>query len=189
MRKKFYVINSITFYRLFITPFLIFLIFSGQQRTFAFMLAISFFTDLIDGFLARTLKVASIFGSRLDSIADDLTFLTAIIACFVFKLSFITENLFIVGVLLVLYLLQTLSALIKYHKISSFHTYTAKAAAILQGVFLLLLFLLKEPSLLLFYLASAATGLDLIEETILVFMLPEWKANVKGIYWINRGKT
>jgi CDP-diacylglycerol--glycerol-3-phosphate 3-phosphatidyltransferase len=28
------------------------------------------------------------------------------------------------------------------------------------------------------------TTLELIEEIIITFLLPEWKANVKGLYWI-----
>lgn len=187
-RKSFYVINVITFYRLLITPILIILIFSNQQKTFALMLALSFFTDLIDGYLARKFKVTSIFGSRLDSIADDLTFLSAIIAAFVFKFSFIIENLLLVGILLTLYLAQTIFALVKYHKISSFHTYLAKMAAIFQGIFLMLLFYLEKPPYIFFYIASIFTILDLLEEIILVCMLPNWKANVKGIYWVYKQK-
>ena len=185
MRKPFfYAINAITFYRLIVTPILIVLIFIGHQKIFAFMLAISFFTDLIDGFLARRYKVTSIFGSRMDSIADDLTFLSAIIAIFAFKFSFIQENILAIGMLLGLYLGQTISALVKYHKITSFHTYLAKTAAIFQGVFLILLFYQESPPYMLFYLACAITIIDLIEEIILVYLLPIWKADIKGIYWV-----
>jgi len=183
-RKSYYLINAITFYRLLAAAVLVFLIFTGRQQVFAVFLMISLFTDLVDGFLARRFKVTSIFGSRLDSIADDLTFVAAIIAVFVFKFSFITGHLPVVTILLGLYLLQTIIALVKYRKISSFHTYLAKTAAILQGLFLIFLFLLSEPLLLLFYSAAIITILDLAEEIILVFMLPRWKADVKGIYWV-----
>ncbi len=153
------------------------------------MLAISFFTDLIDGFFARSFNVTSIFGARLDSIADDFTFLSAITAVFVFKYSFIAENILTIAILLGLYLFQTIYALIKYNKISSFHTYLAKTAAIFQGLFFILLFILKEPPYSLFYIASVFTILDLIEEIIMVFILPDWRADVGGLYWIyNRKK-
>jgi CDP-diacylglycerol--glycerol-3-phosphate 3-phosphatidyltransferase len=71
---------------------------------------------------------------------------------------------------------------------SNFHTYAAKMAAVLQGVFLLLLFFLDEPVYPLFYLAVAVTAIDLVEEIILVLLLPQWKANVKGLYWVMRKK-
>jgi len=53
----------------------------------------------------------------------------------------------------------------------------------LQGVFLILVFFTEHPSLILFYAATIVTLLELIEEIILVGMLPQWQANVKGIYW------
>lgn len=148
------------------------------------MLAISFFTDLIDGILARKFRIASVFGSKLDSMADDLTVVAAIIGVFVLKPQFIYDNRVIFIILFALFLFQTVFALIKYRKISSFHTYLAKVAAILQGTFLVLLFFFPEPLYFLFYAAAIVTALDLIEEIILVMIIPKWEANVKGLYWV-----
>ena len=66
---------------------------------------------------------------------------------------------------------------------TNFHTLLAKTAALLQGVFLIFVFFTEQPSLILFYAATIVTMLELIEEIILVGMLPQWQANVKGIYW------
>jgi CDP-diacylglycerol--glycerol-3-phosphate 3-phosphatidyltransferase len=92
-------------------------------------------------------------------------------------------------ILFILFLFQTVFALIKYHKISSFHTYLAKVAAILQGTFLILLFFFPEPLYFLFYAAAIVTALDLIEEIILVIIIPKWEANVKGLYWVYKRKA
>jgi phosphatidylglycerophosphate synthase len=189
MRKRnYYLINAITFYRLLTAPVLITFIFTGNLPLFKWMLAISFFTDAIDGWLARKFKVASVFGSRLDSIADDLTMLAGIIALFVLKTEFISENRISVMLLFFLLILQNAIALFKYHKTSSFHTYLAKLAAVLQGCFLILMFFLPEPVYPLFYSAVTVTLLDLIEEIILVVLLPEWKADVKGLYWVMKSR-
>lgn len=142
----------------------------------------SFFTDLIDGYLARKYKVASILGTKLDSIGDDLTVLVAMIALFVTKPEFIKQEKIIFIVLGSLFLIQVSYAFTRYGKMTSFHTYLAKAAAILQGVFLLLVFFTKQPIMILFYAAAFITILELIEEIILVYLLPEWKANVKGLF-------
>jgi phosphatidylglycerophosphate synthase len=182
--KSYYIINAITLYRLLVTPFLMFLVLTGRSQTFGIMLTISFFTDLIDGFLARKFKVTSVFGAKLDSVADDLTFLCAIVATFVFELDFIKENLWLVIIILTLYFSQMAVALIRYRKLSSFHSYLAKLATLFQGLFMIVLFLFGYPSYFLFYTAFGITILDLIEEIILVGMLPVWKANVKGIYWV-----
>lgn len=183
-KKAWYVINGITLYRIIAAPFLLILILAGQFDIFKWLLGVSFFTDLIDGFLARKYKVASILGTKLDSIGDDLTVLVALIGLFVLKLPFIKQHAVIFIILLVLFLVQTTCAFIRYGKMTSFHTYLAKIAALLQGVFLLLVFFTDEPNLILFYAAAGITILELTEEIILIGLLREWKANVKGIYWV-----
>lgn len=183
-KRSFYIINSITVYRLAVSPLLIFLAIAHREDLFKWLLPISFFTDAIDGFLSRRYKVTSIFGSRLDSIADDLTITAAIIGILLLKPGFVSQQLLLISVLLGLFILQTVLALVRYKKISSFHTYLAKIAAVMQGTFLVLMFFLAKPPLLLFYIAAVITILDLIEEILLVFVLPHWETNVKGLYWV-----
>lgn len=187
-KQAWYVINGITLYRIVAAPILLILIFTGQFDIFKWLLGISFFTDLIDGFLARRYKVASVLGTRLDSIGDDLTVLAGVIALFVAKMEFIKEQKFIFIFLLLLFLVQTTYAFIRYGKMTNFHTWLAKTAALFQGVFLLLAFFTDEPNLILFYAAAIITILELIEEIILVKLLPDWETNVKGIYWVLKKK-
>ena len=187
-KQAWYIINGITLYRVIAAPFLLILLFTKHYDIFKWLLGVSFFTDLIDGYLARKFKVTSILGTRLDSIGDDLTVLVGLIALFVLKLEFIKRHVIIFIILLVLFLVQTTYAFIRYRKMTNFHTYLAKTAALLQGVFLILIFFSKEPSLILFYAATVVTMLELTEEIILVRMLPQWKANVKGVYWALKNK-
>lgn len=171
-------------YRIVMFPVLVLLIVFMQTDWFKWLLAISFFTDAIDGYLARTFSVTSIAGATLDSIGDDLTVLAGIIGMVVFKSEFFKEELIPMIMLALLYALQTVTALIKYGRMTSFHTYAAKTAAVAQGVFLILLFFLPAPILPLFYLTMALTGLAIMEEILIVLRLPERKANVKGLYWV-----
>jgi len=187
-KQAWYIINGITLYRVIAAPFLLVLLFRGQYDIFKWLLGVSFFTDLIDGYLARKYKVTSILGTRLDSIGDDLTVLVALIALFVLKLAFIKQQIIIFIILLALFLVQTTYALIRYGKLTSFHTYLAKTAALLQGIFLLFTFFTNEPNLILFYVAAIVTMLELTEETILVGLLPHWEANVKGIHQVLKKK-
>ena len=187
-KQAWYVINGITLYRTIAAPFLLVLLFTKQYDIFKWLLAVSFFTDLVDGYLARKFKVTSILGTKLDSIGDDLTVLVGLVALFVLKFTFIKQHIIIFIILLVLFLLQTTYAFIRYKKMTNFHTYLAKIAAILQGIFLILVFFTEEPILILFYAATIITMLELAEEIILVNLLPQWQANVKGIYWVLRNK-
>jgi len=181
-------INGLTLYRIAAAPVLLVLIFTNRFDLFKWLLAASFFTDLIDGFLARKFKATSIAGSRLDSIGDDLTVLAAITGLLVFEPGFLKNELPAVLALLALFVIQNAMAFIRYRKTTSFHTLLAKSAAILQGVFFMLIFLLAEPPYTLFYVTVIITALDLFEEIILVALLPKWEANIKGLYWIWKRK-
>lgn len=177
-------VNGVTFYRTLSAPLLIFLIIYHQMDWFKWLLAVSFFTDAIDGYLARRFKVTSIAGAKLDSIGDDLTVLSGIIGMIVFKPDFLKQQIFLLILLFSLFALQAVLAFLKFGKMTSFHTYAAKIAAILQGVFLILLFFLPNSLYELFYAAIFVTAFELIEEIIITFWLPKWKTNVKGLYWI-----
>jgi phosphatidylglycerophosphate synthase len=187
-RAKSILVNSITLYRLFASFLLLYFIAINDLIIFKWLLVASLFTDAIDGFLARKFKVTSIMGSKFDSIADDLTILMAVIGVFEFKPEFISHEKFLVILILALYLIQTTLALVKYGKISSFHTYLAKFAAIAQGLFLILLFFLPQWPIGLFRIAAVLTILDLLEEIILVTMVAKWQTDVKGIYWVIKKK-
>lgn len=183
----YYAVNGITLYRLLAAPVLFYLLLAGRIDVFKWLLAVSFFTDAIDGFMARRFAVTSKQGAKMDSIADDLTVLAAITGLFLWRPEFIREQYAVIIPLLVLYLLQTTLALVRYGKISSFHTYLAKGAAVLQGVFLILAFF-TEPNEPLFYAVALLTAADLLEETVLVMLLPRWQVNVKGLYWVWKSK-
>lgn len=189
MKKPvFYIVNGITLYRLLAAPVLLYFVLTGRIDIFKWLLAVSFFTDAIDGYLARRFGVTSVRGSKLDSIADDLTVVVAIVGLILLRPQFIREQYAVIIPLLLLYGLQTTLALVRYGKISSFHTYLAKGAAVLQGVFLVLAFF-AEPNLPLFYAVALLTAVDLLEEAVLVVLLPRWQVNVKGLYWVWKKKV
>ena len=187
-KRNYYLVNGITLYRVIAAPFLVFLIIDHRLDWFKWLLAISFFTDSIDGYLARRYKVVSVFGSRMDSIGDDLTIAAAVAGVIVLKPEFLKHEIIFVIILIALFTIQTILALIRYGKISSFHTYAAKFSAIFQGVFLILLFFLPKPIYVLFYITFIVTSIDLLEEIVLVLMLPQWETNVKGLWWVMKRK-
>jgi len=182
-------INAISLYRTIAFPVLMFLIFTNRFDVFKWMLIVSFLTDAVDGFLARKFKANSVLGARLDSIGDDLTILAGIIGFCVAKTEFLKEHWIIFAIPLMLFFIQTIAALVRFKKTSSYHTYLAKAAAILQGFFMCSMFLFQEPIYWLFYTTALITTIELIEEIIIVFVLPDWKTNVHGLYWVMKEKS
>jgi phosphatidylglycerophosphate synthase len=188
-RKAVRIVNIITLYRIVTFPVLIVLALTHQIGIFKWLLLASFLTDAVDGFLARKYSATSVLGARLDSIGDDLTILAAMTGLFVTQLDFIMDELTLILILFALFVIQLTSSLMRYKKISSFHTYLAKAAAVVTALFLLSVFFLKEILYPLFYFSIIVTALELVEEILIVFFLPKWKANVKGLWWVLRMRT
>jgi len=176
-------INLVTLYRIFTFPVLLYLLYVNNFELFKWMLGLSFLTDAIDGQLARTFKVNSIFGARLDSIGDDLTVLAGAIGLVYTKSDFLLEQIPLLISVFFVFVWQTVYALIKYKKPSAYHTYLAKIAAVLQGLFLLSVFFFESIWYPLYYSAILMTGVQLLEEIAMTYMLPVWKNDVKGVYW------
>lgn len=186
LKKSRYIITGITLWRILMAPVIIFLAVKGLAHWFKWFLALSFFTDAIDGTLARRYHVTGKMGAKLDSIGDDLTILAAFVGMVIFQFDFVLKQLNVLIVLAALYVLQVTLALYRYRKLTAFHTYLAKAAAIFQALFLLGLFFWPGMPIGYFYTAAILTALDLVEEIILVLLLPKWEQDVRGLYWVMR---
>lgn len=178
----FVLVNLITGSRIGFSIVLFLMAWFHYFNAFKWILAISFLTDALDGFLARLWQVTSTLGAKLDSWGDDANIVAAIVGIYVFIPGFITWQLDTIISLIAIFSFQTILSFIRYKKMSSFHTYGAKCAAVLQAAFLITLFF-YGPVLWLFYTMTIVTALELIEEAILVTMIPAWTVNVKGIYW------
>ncbi|MGN6394431.1 MAG: CDP-alcohol phosphatidyltransferase family protein [Mucilaginibacter sp.] len=186
--KVYRLVNILTYYRLAAAPLLLWLLIDEQPGLFKWLLAFSFLTDAIDGFLARKFKVTSVLGARLDSVADDLTIAVAILGIVLYRPDFLRTEWVLVAVIVFLYMTQNSLALIRYRKLTSFHTYTAKIAAVFQAGFLLLFYFSPGPMESVFYFAAALTIADLAEEIALTLLLPTWEADVKGLFWMLKRK-
>lgn len=180
------IINLVTLYRIVTFPLLIFLIIAGHLEWFKWLLLASFLTDAIDGFIARRYQATSILGAKLDSIGDDLTVLAAAIGLFLTQQEFVAAYKEVFIILFALFLIQVAGAFYRYGKISTFHTYSAKIAAVVTAIFLLSVFFFGSVAVPLFIAAAVATGIDLVEEIILVAVLRDYRSNVKGLYWAIR---
>jgi phosphatidylglycerophosphate synthase len=178
------IVNLITLYRIVTAPLLLVLGLTGHINLFKWLLLASFTTDAIDGYIARKYKATSVLGAKLDSIGDDLTVLVAMIILYKVHPDFIQQEIAVVMGLLVLFVIQLFFSFWKYQRPTSFHTYLAKVGALLQGIFLLSVFLLQTIFYWLFYAAVCITALELIEEILLIAILPKWRSNVKGLYRI-----
>jgi CDP-diacylglycerol--glycerol-3-phosphate 3-phosphatidyltransferase len=175
--------NLITIYRLLVFPLILYFAITGKESLFAIFLVINLVTDAIDGFIARRFKMETEIGAKLDSFADNLTYLLVFIGIYVFKL----EEFLPYKVSLLLYigmlLLTVIFSLIKFGKFPSLHMYITKIGGYLQGAFFICLFTVGF--ITPFYYFVICWGiLGAFESIAIQLTIPEMRSNVKGLYWV-----
>lgn len=185
--KNFNIADWFSFYRIFAAPFLVVLLWLNERELFSWFLLISYSTDAIDGFLARQLKISSPRGSQLDSMGDQITLVIGLVGLFIFENDFILDNLVLIIIAFIPYIIQMIIAYLKYGKATAFHTYLAKLSAIMQSIFILWS-LFFSPDYILFYIMIGIGLLETFEEITLIFLYDNWASDIKGIYWALRDK-
>ena len=183
--KGFNIADWFSFYRIAAIPLLAAAMIWGTREVFTWLLLISYSTDMIDGQLARRLKLSSARGAQLDSIGDQLTLAAGLAGIWVYETAFVHEHIWPIGLGLSLYLLQMVIAYFKYGRATAFHTYMAKTSALLQGVFVLWA-LFFGPVTWLFWIVIVIGVLETAEEITLIFMYDTWVKDVKSYFWAQR---
>ncbi len=164
------------------------LIYFEQLDMFKWLLTFAFFSDAIDGYIARRLNQVTKLGSMLDSYGDSLTILSGLAGLIRFRFDLYEAYGLVMIIVLSLHLVQLSLSLWRYGKPSSFHTYSAKLGAVAIGVFILTS-LHFDFFPWLFYTTVVILIIDAIEESILVYLIPQWKTDVKGIFWLRKKRN
>jgi phosphatidylglycerophosphate synthase len=185
--RKFNIADWLSICRIFCGPLMLVFLLMGNKPVFAWLLLLSFITDILDGYIARLLKITSSRGAMLDTIADVIIFVTGLAGMLKFEKTFLLEQYKILGLALVPYFATLIFSIARYGKPSSFHTYLAKAAAVLQGLFLLFLFFFGV-NYWFFIITVAISSMVSIEEFFIILFQPSWKPDVKGLYWVLKEK-
>ncbi len=172
--------NLLSLFRLLVLPFQFWFAWHGESTPFLCLLALALFSDSIDGAIARRLKQESILGARLDSLGDLATYITLpIFAWWLWPETIWQERHFVyVGILS--YVSPVIVGFFKYQRMTSYHTWGAKLCAVLTGAAVLAMFIFdwRWPFRLCVPLATAAG----LEEILITFTLPFWRANVPSLW-------
>lgn len=177
--------NLLSAGRIIAAPVLVFLAATGHQTAFTWVLVPALLSDIADGLIARVFHLQSRLGALLDSVADTLLLFASIYGIVVFHADVLHEHAMIGAVVIGAWLLENLVALVRYGRLSSFHTYLSKIAGYLLGIFVGVLFVFGfEPWLL--YAAAGASVIGNCEELLLLVLLPKWRADVRGVFWVLR---
>ena len=177
--------NVLSGARALAVPVLLVLALQEQRVAFTWVLIPALLSDIFDGWIARAFALESKLGAALDSAADSLMLFVSVYGIWVFHPEVIREHAWLCGIAVGLWALEDLLALARYGRLSSFHTYLSKVVANLLGLFIGWLFLFGfEPWML--YLAAGTSIIASLEELALLKALPEWRADVRGLWWVLR---
>lgn len=186
--KNFNIADWVSVSRLVLIPVLLYLIFRENKNWIGWIMLAGFFTDALDGYLARHLQIATPKGTRLDTLADFLFLLCCLFGFFWIFWDFVQVRPWLPLGAIGLFALQLVLALIRYGKASSFHTYLAKITAVVMAILLVTSFLYR-PLPWLYTLAFGLALLEAVEEIVLVLVLSTPKSNVKGLFWVLQSKA
>lgn len=180
-----HVLNVLSGARALAVPVLLVLALEEQRVAFTWVLIPALLSDVFDGWIARAFGLESKLGAALDSVADSLMLFVSVYGIWVFHPEVVREHAWLCGIAVGLWALEDLLALARYGRLSSFHTYLSKVVANLLGFFIGWLFLFGfEPWML--HLAAGTSIVASLEELALLRVLPEWRADVRGLWWVLR---
>ncbi len=175
--------NALSAYRLLALPFLIWSLIKPDSQMFITLLSINLITDILDGLIARTFKLETEFGARLDSMADLGTYIMAIWGMFVFKMDFVREHKIYFFIFLILFIAPQIVSLIRFRRNTSFHLYSSKIVGYLQGIFIFTFFNWGNYAPY-FYFMMFCSYIAELEGLIITLFIPKLRSNVRGIYFM-----
>jgi len=175
--------NGISLGRLLATPVLLSAVLLQHQELFKWLLLACLVSDIFDGLIARAFNLRSQTGASLDSVADWLVGLNMVAGLFVFQRLFLARNYGEILLVLGLYATEAVAAILRYGKLSSFHTILNRIAAYAQGIFVMSLFIWSYQGWI-FKPMIVLSVLSCLEEFMLLYLLPEWRSDVRGVYWV-----
>ena len=184
-----YLPNLISALRLTAVPVLIWLALIGEGRAFAWLLVAAGVTDILDGWLARKYGWVSRVGALLDSAADITIVLVVLFAMWTLHNDVFVYHGVIVWSILGVWSLANLIGLVRYRRLPSFHTASARFGLVMFGLFVLVLFFYGFVPWLL-YVCGAICFIAGVESLILVILIDHWRPNLRGgIRALIRAKT
>lgn len=171
--------NLLTGFRFVAAPGLLWLAWYGYSLGFMGLLAIVFFSDFLDGMVARITGQVSEFGAVLDSCADVVTYMTVTVCCWWLWPDVVSREFIYVGMIVASFLLSAAVGWIKFGRFTSYHTWAVKLAAAAMGISLFILFW-GGPAWP-FRIAAILCLYAGLEEIIISLLLPKPESNVRSL--------
>jgi CDP-diacylglycerol--glycerol-3-phosphate 3-phosphatidyltransferase len=171
--------NLVSVIRVVMAPVLFALAFLQLENWFLATLIFSAFTDLLDGMLARRLKMTTALGAHLDSWGDFTIYSTMAVCAWILWPEITQRELLYYSMILCSFLLPTLVGLLKFGKLTGYHTWAVKLAVLVTfaGYIALYAGIASWP----FVLASLLCVIAGAEEILITLVLREERTDVRSI--------
>jgi phosphatidylglycerophosphate synthase len=168
--------NALSAARIVLAPVLLVLAWNGEKGWFLIVLALSLFTDAVDGAIARRLHQTSEAGSQLDSWGDFSNYMSIPLCVWWLWPDVVRQERWYILTSLASYIVPSLVAALKFKRMSGYHTWGSKLSAVLIGasVFFLLTGMTPWP----FRLATPVLVLAALDDLAVTFILSSWRPNV-----------
>ncbi len=172
--------NALSLFRIAMLPVLGALALAGQATLFLGALMLSLASDVMDGYLARKSGVTSELGARLDSWGDLATYASLpLFAWWLWPDLLLAEIRYLVCAIFA-YTLPIGVGLIRFGRLTSYHTWAAKGTAGMMGIALFILFS-GGPSWP-FHVATFLLVVEGMEEIAITCVLRGWQTDVPSLW-------
>jgi len=137
-------------------------------------------TDWVDGKLAVFLHQRTVFGARLDSLADVTFYGAMLIVLLMLKSTVIRGEFAWIVPAIASYAVSSLVGLVKFHRVPTYHTRAAKTCWLLGA--LATLAMLADWSVWPLRIAAAGVVLTNVEAMLITLILTESRVDVASLY-------
>ena len=178
--------NMVSVIRILMAPILFYFAFIQQPHWFIGALLFTVFTDVLDGFLARTLNQITELGSHLDSWGDFVIYSTMAICAWILWPDIVLSEILYFTVIVLSLMLPVLTGFIKFHSFTSYHTWSVKLAVFVTVIGYVLLFtgLTAWP----FRLAALFCTYAAAEEIAITVLMKNQRVDIRTIWQAMRHK-
>ena len=172
--------NLVSSIRIGLIPVLVYFAFSQMETWFLGLLLFSGFTDILDGFLARTLNQITALGARLDSWGDFATYSTMAGCAWILWPGIVERELIYFAMIISSFSIPVAIGLIKFRRLTSYHTWSVKVAVAVTFIGYVLLF--AEIAQWPFIMASLICAYAGIEQILITLTMHHERVNVSSIW-------
>jgi CDP-diacylglycerol--glycerol-3-phosphate 3-phosphatidyltransferase len=172
--------NLVSFIRILMAPVLFYFALTQQPYWFIGVLLFAEFTDVLDGFLARTLNQITEMGSRLDTWGDFVIYSTMAICAWILWPDILQRESLYFIIIVLSFTLPALIGYIKFQRFTSYHTWSVKLAVVITVISYVLLFtgLLDWP----FRIAALFCLYAAIEEIAITLLIHHEHVDVRTVW-------